>query len=122
VTLSPVPAALLAVLVLASLALNALWPVLPHGAGLYRALDLADRSTLLASAMFLAREAVRSRGWARVLPAAAALLAGGARFVGVRWLTLLAERGASGLWTYGVPALVAAVLVTIARRRAASGG
>jgi hypothetical protein len=105
-----------------SVALNVLWPVLPQGAGLYRALDLSDRVTLLASALFLALEAVRARGWARGVTAAAALLAGGARFAGVRWLTFLAERGASALWTYGVPVLVAAVLVSIARRRAAAGG
>ena len=119
---SPVPAAVLAVLVLTSLALNVLWPVLPHGATLYRALDLADRATLLASALFLALETVRSRGWARAVPAVAALLAGGARFVGVRWLTFLAEHGASALWTYGVPAVVGGVLLSIAWRRAAAGG
>jgi hypothetical protein len=119
---SPVPPAVLAACVLVSLALNALWPVLPHGAGVYRALDLADRATLLASALFLGLEAVRTRGGGRLVAAAAALLAGGARFAGVRWLTWLAEQGASALWTYGVPAGVAAVLVSIARRRAAAGG
>jgi len=119
---SPVPAALLAALVLVSLALSALWPVLPQGAGLYRALDLADRATLLASALFLAVEAVRARGWVGLLLGAAALLAGGGRFAGVRWLTFLAEHGASALWSYGIPALVAGALVLVARRRAAAGG
>lgn len=119
---SPVPAAVLAVLVLLSLAMNALWPALPHGAGLYRALDLADRVTLLASALFLALEAWHARGWARAGAATTALLAASARFIGVRSLTFLAEHGASALWAYGVPALVGCVLLSIARRRADAGG
>ena len=119
---SPVPAALLAVLVLAWIPLTALWPLLPRHAGLYRVLDLADRATLLASAIFLAVEAVRGEGRARVVSAAAALLAGSARFTGVRWLAFLAAHDLSAVWSYGVPAGVGAVLVSVARRRAAAGG
>ena len=73
---SPVPAALLALLVLAWIPLTALWPLLPRSASLYRVLDLADRATLLASAIFLAVEAVRGEGRARVVAGATAVLAG----------------------------------------------
>ena len=119
---SPVPAALLAVLALAWIPLTALWPLLPRSAGLYRALDLTDRATFLASALFLAWEAVRARGRARLTAAAAAVLAGSARFTGVGWLAFLAAHELSALWAYGVPAAVGAVLVSVARRRSAAGG
>ena len=119
---SPVPAALLALLVLAWIPLTALWPLLPRSASLYRVLDLADRATLLASAIFLAVEAVRGEGRARVVAGATAVLAGSARFTGVRWLAFLAAHDLSALWAYGVPAGVGAVLVSVARRRAAAGG
>jgi hypothetical protein len=119
---SPVPAAVLAALVLSWVPLTALWPLLPRAAGVYRGLDLADRATFLAAAAFLAGETVRSRGIARLVAAGAAALAAIARFTGVRWLTLLAAHGLSALWAYGVPLVVGAVLVSVARRRAAAGG
>jgi hypothetical protein len=109
-------------MVLALIPLVALWPLLPRTALVYRILDLADRATLLAAAGFLAWEAVRSQGVPRIVAGAAALLAGSARFVGVGWLSLLARHGAAAVWAYGVTAAVGAVLVWIARRRAADGG
>ena len=119
---SPVPAALLAALVLAWIPLVLAWPLLPRVALVYRGLDLADRATLLAAAGFLALEAVRTPGPARALLAGTALLAAISRFVGVGWLTFLQRHGIAWLWAYGVPAVVGAVLVWTARRRAAAGG
>lgn len=119
---SPVPAAVLAVLVLSWIPLTALSPLLARRAGFYLGLDLADRATFLAAFAFLVLEALRSRGRARLLTAAAAALAGIARFAGVRWLTFLSAHGVAWLWAYGVPAAVGAVLVGVARRRAAAGG
>jgi hypothetical protein len=119
---SPVPAAVLAVLVLASIPLTALWPLLSDNVLLYRAADLLDLASRVAAAAFLAMEAIRRRGLARAVAAGAALLAGGSRLVGVRGLVLLADHGLSPLWAYGVPALVGAILLWIARQRAAAGG
>ena len=119
---SPVPAAVLAALVLAWIPLTALAPFLKQSAGAYRILDLGDRATFLAAAAFLAWETLRSRGPVRVLTGGAAALAGIARFTGVRWLLFLAGHGLSAWWAYGVPAAVGATLVSVARRRAAEGG
>jgi hypothetical protein len=119
---SPAPAALLAALVLAWIPILLAWPLLPRTALVYRGLDLADRATLLAAAGFLALETARTRGPARAVTAATALLAAVSRFVGVGWLTLLQRHGVAWLWAYGVPAAVGAVLIWTARRRAAAGG
>lgn len=119
---SPVPAAVLAVLVLAWIPLTAVAPLLKESADLYRALDLGDRATFLAAAAFLALEAIRSRGRARLVAGAMGVLAGIARFTGVRWLLFLAAHGLSVWWAYGVPAAVGAALVSVAFRRASEGG
>ena len=119
---SPVPAALLAVLVLLWLPLLLVWPWLPRTPFVYRGLDAVHGATLLASAAFLALEAVRARGRLRLAAAVAAALAVAARFLGVRELWFLLRHGLADVWALGVPAVVGLVLAWIARRRAAAGG
>jgi hypothetical protein len=112
---SPVPAAVLAVAVLAWLPVLALRPA-------YRGLDLAHGATLLAAAAFLTFEAVRTNGALRALAAGGALLAATSRLPAVRGFWFLVLHDAYDLFAYGVPTAVGAVLVWIARRRAAAGG